>query len=144
MERSQEARFSGSALALITVPDWWYYLGPGWHICVAGLVVRQTISDYRSSVQIENKLAQVFSRLRLDVKGLWPEVYRQKMGMTKNRQNQKCLLVTRQNDNHSPGPLWPGRLVPSCHQRSEQGWTLTGARSPEATRFLTGLTHLKI
>ena len=24
-----------------------------------------------------------------------------------------------------------------------QGWTLTGARLPEATRFLAGLTHLK-
>ena len=31
-----------------------------------------------------------------------------------NVQNQNCLL----NDNHSPGP-WPGRLVPSSHQRSE-------------------------
>ena len=33
-------------------------------------------------------------------------------------QNQKCLLVTRQNDNHSPGP-GPERLVSSSHQRSE-------------------------
>ena len=33
-------------------------------------------------------------------------------------QNQNCLLVTRQNDNHSPGP-GPRRLVPSSHQRSE-------------------------
>ena len=32
--------------------------------------------------------------------------------------NQKCLLVTRQNDNHSPG-LWPGILVPSSHKRNE-------------------------
>ena len=32
-------------------------------------------------------------------------------------QNQNYLLVTRQNDNHSPGP-GPGRLIPSSHQRS--------------------------
>ena len=31
-----------------------------------------------------------------------------------------CLLVTHQNDNHSPGPgPGPGRLVSSSHQRSE-------------------------
>ena len=30
----------------------------------------------------------------------------------------ELLLVTRQNDNYSPGP-GPGRLVPSSHQRSE-------------------------
>ena len=29
-------------------------------------------------------------------------------------QNQNCLLVTRQTDNHSPGP-GPGRLVPSSN-----------------------------
>ena len=33
-------------------------------------------------------------------------------------QNQNCLLVTRQNANHSPGP-GPGRLVRSSHQRNE-------------------------
>ena len=33
-------------------------------------------------------------------------------------QNQNCLLVTLQNDNHSPGP---GRLVPSSHQRTILG-----------------------
>ena len=32
---------------------------------------------------------------------------------------QNCLLVTRQNDNHSPGP-WPGKLVPRSHLRSER------------------------
>ena len=36
-------------------------------------------------------------------------------------QNQNCLLVTLQNDNHSPGP---GRLVPSSHQRSELSNTI--------------------
>ena len=36
------------------------------------------------------------------------------------------LLVTRQNDNHSPGP---GRLVPSSHQRSELSNTILGTLS---------------
>ena len=39
---------------------------------------------------------------------------------------QNCLLVTRQNDNHSPGP---GRLVPSSHQRSELSNTILGTFS---------------
>ena len=43
-------------------------------------------------------------------------------------QNQDCLLVTRQNDNHSPGP-GPGRLTPSSHQRSELSNTILGTFS---------------
>ena len=43
-------------------------------------------------------------------------------------QNQNCLLVIRQNDNHSPGP-GPGRLVPSSHQRSELSNTILGTFS---------------
>ena len=43
-------------------------------------------------------------------------------------QNQNCLLVTRQNDNHSPGP-GPLRLVPSSHQRSELSNTILGTFS---------------
>ena len=43
-------------------------------------------------------------------------------------QNQKCLLVTCQNVNHSPGP-WAGRLVPSSHQRSELSNTILGTFS---------------
>ena len=35
-----------------------------------------------------------------------------------DHQNQNCLLVTLQNDNHSPGS---GRLVPSSHQRTILG-----------------------
>ena len=35
-------------------------------------------------------------------------------------QNQNCLLVTLQNDNHSSGP-GSGRLVPSSHQRTILG-----------------------
>ena len=38
-------------------------------------------------------------------------------------QNQNCLLVTRQNDNHSPGP---GRLVAISHQRTEFSDTILG------------------
>ena len=38
-------------------------------------------------------------------------------------QNQNCLLVTRQNDNHSPGS-GPGRLVPSSQKRSELSNTI--------------------
>ena len=34
--------------------------------------------------------------------------------------------MTRQNDNHSPGP-GPGRLVPSSHQRSELSNTMLGS-----------------
>ena len=41
-------------------------------------------------------------------------------------QNQNCLLVTRQNDNHSPGP---GRLVPRSHRRSELSNTILGTFS---------------
>ena len=41
---------------------------------------------------------------------------------------QKCLLATRQNDNHSPGPN-PGRLDPSSHQRSELSNTILGTFS---------------
>ena len=37
----------------------------------------------------------------------------------------ELLLVTRQNDNHSPGP-WLGRLVPSSRQRSELSNTILG------------------
>ena len=43
-------------------------------------------------------------------------------------QNQNCLLVTRQNDNHSPGP-GPRRLVPSSHQGSELSNTIIGTFS---------------
>ena len=35
----------------------------------------------------------------------------------------ECLLVTRRNNNHSPGP-GPGRLVTSSHQRSELSNTI--------------------
>ena len=45
----------------------------------------------------------------------------ERMGRSSSSQN--CLLVTRQNDNHSPGP-GPGRLVPSSHQRSELSNTI--------------------
>ena len=41
------------------------------------------------------------------------------------RSESELLLVTRQNDNHSPGP-GPGRLVPSSHQRSELSNTILG------------------
>ena len=44
------------------------------------------------------------------------------------KKNQNCLLVTRQNDNNSPGP-GPGRLVPSSHQRSELSNTIIGTFS---------------
>ena len=37
----------------------------------------------------------------------------------------ELLLVTRQNDSHSPGPR-PGRLVPSSQQRSELSNTILG------------------
>ena len=43
-------------------------------------------------------------------------------------QNQNCLLVTCQNDNHSPGP---GRLIPSSHQRSELSNTILGTSAEE-------------
>ena len=43
-------------------------------------------------------------------------------------QNQNCLMLTRQNDNHSRGP-GPGRLVPSSHQRSELSNTILGTFS---------------
>ena len=36
--------------------------------------------------------------------------------------------MTRQNDNHTPGP-WPGRLVPSSHQRSELSNSILGTFS---------------
>ena len=36
-----------------------------------------------------------------------------------------CLLATRQNDNHSPGP-WPWQLVPSFHQKRELGNSVPG------------------
>ena len=42
------------------------------------------------------------------------------------KQNQNCLLVTCQNDNHSPGP---GRLVPSSHQRSKLSNSILGTFS---------------
>ena len=41
--------------------------------------------------------------------------------MGRSSSSQNCSLVTRQNDNHSPGP---GRLVPSSHQRSELSNTI--------------------
>ena len=41
-------------------------------------------------------------------------------------QNQNCLLVTLQNDNHSPGPGL-GRLVCNYHQRSELSNSILGA-----------------
>ena len=41
---------------------------------------------------------------------------------------RNVYVVTRQNDNHSPGP-WPGRLVPSSHQRSELRNTILGTFS---------------
>ena len=48
-------------------------------------------------------------------------------------QNQNCLLVTRQNDNHSPGP-GPGRVVPISHQRSELSNTILGTFNREDKR----------
>ena len=45
---------------------------------------------------------------------------------TCQNQNQNCSLVTRQNDNHSPGT---GRLVPSSLQRSELSNTILGTFS---------------
>ena len=43
-------------------------------------------------------------------------------------ENQNCLLMTRQNDNHSPGP-GPGRQVPSSHERSELSNTILSTSS---------------
>ena len=43
-------------------------------------------------------------------------------------QNQNRLLVTRQNNNHSPVP-WPGILVPSSHRRSELSNSILGTFS---------------
>ena len=48
-----------------------------------------------------------------------------------NSQNQNCVLVTCQNDNHSPGP---GRLVPSSYQRSELSNTILRTFSREDKR----------
>ena len=42
-------------------------------------------------------------------------------------QNQNCLLVTRQNENHSLGP-GQGRLVPSSHEKCE----LSNSSAPSA------------
>ena len=42
----------------------------------------------------------------------------------RSESKSELLLVTRQNDNHSPGP-GPGRLVPSSHQRSELSNTIS-------------------
>ena len=56
-------------------------------------------------------------------------------GNPESDQNQNCLLVTRQNDNHSPGSgLGPGRLAPSSHQRSELVATPSSAPSVEEIR----------
>ena len=51
----------------------------------------------------------------------------------------ELLLVTRQNDNHSPGP-GPGRLVPSPHQRSEPINTILGTFR-ESGRAFQGAFH---
>ena len=40
----------------------------------------------------------------------------------------ELLLVSRQNDNHTPGPC-PGRLVPNSHQRSEFSNSIPGTFS---------------
>ena len=40
-------------------------------------------------------------------------------GFTRQNQNQKYLLVTRQNDNHSPG--YPSRMLSCCIRRK---WAL--------------------
>ena len=58
-------------------------------------------------------------------------------------QNQNCLLVTRQNDNHSPGP-GPGRLVPSSHQRSKVSSSILGALSRGDKRFQSILLNISI
>ena len=58
-------------------------------------------------------------------------------------QNQNCLLVTRQNNNHSPGP-GPGRLVPSSHQRSKLSNSILGALSRGDKRFQSTLLNISI
>ena len=58
---------------------------------------------------------------------IWDESSRTRWpGATTPGTFQNCLLVTRQNGNHSPGP---GRLVPSSHQRSELSNTILGTFS---------------
>ena len=54
-------------------------------------------------------------------------------GLEKSTSPESELFRTYQNDNHSPGP-WPGRLVPSPHQRRELSNTILGTFSREDKR----------
>ena len=66
----------------------------------------------------------------MKIEFLWPPYCFEMDNAQNQKQDQKCLLVTRQNDIYSPGP-GPGRLVLHCssHRRSVLSNTIIGTFS---------------
>ena len=83
----------------------------------------------KSQIYLNYAYLQLFQRRKSPFTFFrYAEKYIMPMWILRIRSESELLLVTRQNDNHLPGP-GPGRLVPSSHQRSELSNTILGTFS---------------